>query len=123
MYRVRALAVAAAVTLPGIAMAGSVAAEATACAVLTNAVPKHLRLRNAPGDYYCELRNISRRYYVFSFRSRHPEPPGASPEWVGSNLVGWFAVRRNDGAALEWDIANDGPGVVFSIGKKRHAAK
>ena len=117
MHFVRALAIAAAISLPCIANAGGIASEAEACAVLTSAVPKHVQLRNAPTDYYCEPRNVSRRYYVFAFRSRHPEPPGAGPEWVGSNLVGWFAVRRNDGVAIEWDMAKDGPGVVLSAVK------
>jgi hypothetical protein len=28
-------------------------------------------------------------------------------ETVGSNLIGWFAVRRSDGAVLDWDINHD----------------
>jgi len=113
----RLFLVLAAIALPGVAIAGRVASEAEACAVLTKTVPEHVQLRNASNDYYCELRNVSRRYYVFVFRSRHPEPPGAGPDWVGSNLVGWFAVRRIDGAALEWDMAKDSPGAVFSLAK------
>jgi len=122
MHPVRVLAVVVAFALPGLAIAGRVRSEAEACAVLTKVVPEHIQLRNVPSDYYCELRNVSRRYYVFAFRSRHPEPPGDGPDWVGSNLVGWFAVRRNDSAALEWDMAEDAPGVVF-YGAKESTAK
>jgi hypothetical protein len=81
------------------------------------AIREHVQLRNAPNDHYCELGYVSQSYYVLAFRSRHPEPPGAGPDWVGSNLVGWFAVRRSDGAAVKWDMAKDGPGGVFSSAK------
>jgi hypothetical protein len=111
------LATTVAISLPSVAMAGRVASESEACAVLTRAVTEHVLLRNSSNDYYCELHSVSRRYYVFAFRSRHPEPHGAGHEWVGSNLVGWFAVRRSDGAALVWDMAKDGPGIVFSSAK------
>lgn len=121
MLPIRTVAAVAAIVLPGLAMAGRVVSEAEACAVLTKGVPEHVQLRNAPSDYYCELRNVSRRYYVFALRSGHPETPSAGPDWVGSNLVGWFAVRRSDGAALEWDMAKDAPGVVFFAPKGRAA--
>jgi hypothetical protein len=117
MHLVRSLVAVAAIAFPGFAMAARVTSDAEACAVLMKAVPGHVQLRSAPSDYYCELRNASQRYYVFAFRSRHPEPPGAGPDWVGSNLVGWFAVRRSDGAALEWNMAKDGPGAVFASAK------
>lgn len=113
----RALMFAIALAFPSFAEAGQVASEAEACAMLTEAVPAQRQRPNAPADYYCELDSVSSRYYVFAFRSRHPEPPGAGPNWVGSNLFGWFAVRRLDGAVLEWDIANLRPGAVLSVPK------
>ena len=108
----------AAAAFPGVAMAGRITSEANACEVLTKAVPKHVQLLNTLGGYYCELHDVSRRYHVFVFGSRHSEQPGVSPGWVGSTLVGWFAVRCSDGIALEWDMANNLPGVDFPAAKE-----
>ena len=115
MHPTRPFVFAIALAFPVFAVARPIASETEACAVLTEAVPPHAQLRNAPADYYCELDNSSSRYYVFAFRSRHPEPPGAGPNWVGSNLVGWFAVRRRDGAVFEWDITNLRPATLFFL--------
>lgn len=30
-------------------------------------------------------------------------------ELVGSNLIGWFGIRKSDGATFEWDINEDHP--------------
>lgn len=36
-----------------------------------------------------------------------------SLDWVGSGLVGWYAVRASDGEVRDWDIANLGVEVVI----------
>lgn len=52
-------------------------------------------------------------YYVFGLRSNYPAPKGARGEWVGSALVGWFAVRISDGQVRDWDMANLKLGAVL----------
>jgi hypothetical protein len=58
-------------------------------------------------EYRCELETDegNGHYFVFALRSNYPAPPGASPNWVGSSLVGWFAVSRSTGTVFNWDIA------------------
>jgi hypothetical protein len=45
-------------------------------------------------------------YYVFGVRSNYPAPRGAGKDWVGSGLVGWYAVRISNGELRDWDMAN-----------------
>ena len=73
--------------------------------------------RSAPHgskEYHCERDPAEGggRYYVFALRSNFPSPAKASSDWVGSALVGWFAVSKESGDVYEWDVGND------ALGKK-----
>ena len=71
-----------------------------ACSVLKRAaVTFHLSRRNLSGRYYCDSMGDISEYYLLGLRYRVTED-----EPVGSNLIGWFAVRRSDGAVLDWDV-------------------
>jgi len=57
---------------------------------------------NLEGHYYCDPLPEQRSYYVLGLRYNvRPD------ELVGSNLLGWFAVRKSDGIIFEWDINED----------------
>jgi hypothetical protein len=74
-----------------------------ACLVLKRAaVTYHLSRRNLTGRYYCEPLGDNAVYYLIGLRYRV-----TSDELVGSNLIGWFAVRRVDGSVFDWDINGD----------------
>src|ERR1700676_4206094 len=71
-----------------------------ACAVLKRAaVTYHLSVRNLSGRYYCESIGDNSEYFLVGLRYRVTED-----ELVGSNFLGWFAIRRSDSAIREWDI-------------------
>jgi len=91
----------------GSVAADPVTSQADACKILTNAAERIVRAPKHPDEFFCQSHASLAEYYVFSLRSRSPTPPGAGPDWVGSNLVGWFGVRRRDGAVMEWDIADE----------------
>jgi hypothetical protein len=80
-----------------------VPSPAQACSVLKRAaITFHLSRRNLSGRYYCDSLGDVSDYYLLGLRYRL-----AKDENVGSNLIGWFAVRRSDGAVLDWDIDQD----------------
>src|SRR5436190_13103166 len=93
--------------LMGSAIAKGVSSQAEACKLLIRAVKPPTPRADPHAPYYCELYRKSPHYYVFALRSKRPAPVDSSADWVGSSLVGHFAVRRNDGAVLEWDFAAD----------------
>jgi hypothetical protein len=71
-----------------------------ACAVLKRAaVTYHLSRRSLSGRYYCDPIGDNSEYFLLGLRYRVTED-----ELVGSNLLGWFAIRRSDSAVREWDI-------------------
>ena len=71
-----------------------------ACSVLKRAaVTLHLSRRNLSGRYYCDSIGDNSGYYLLGLRYRVTED-----DLVGSNLLGWFAVRRSDGVVLDWDV-------------------
>ena len=71
-----------------------------ACSLLKHAaVAFHLSRRHLSGRYYCESLGSVPEYYLLGLRYRV-----AADELVRSNLIGWFAVRRSDGALLDWDV-------------------
>ena len=37
----------------------------------------------------------------------------APKDWVGSSLVGYYGVRKKDGAVLEWNVIDDTPGALL----------
>jgi hypothetical protein len=74
-----------------------------ACAVLKRgAITYHLSRRNLSGRYYCDSIGDNSEYFLVGLRYRV-----TADEMVGSNLLGWFAVRRADSVILEWDINED----------------
>ena len=77
-----------------------VTSPAQACSALKGAaITSHLSRRNLSGRYYCDPLGDVSDYYLLGLRYRVTKD-----ETVGSNLIGWFAVRRSDGAVLDWDI-------------------
>ena len=83
---------------------GAVSSEQQACKLLKRtAIEFCLSRRNLSGRYYCEPKLAeSPEYYELGLR--YEVTPD---ELVGSNLIGWFGIRRSDGTVLEKDIAED----------------
>jgi hypothetical protein len=63
------------------------------------AITYHLSRRNLTGRYYCDSAGDSEDYFLLGLRY-HVKPD----EGVGSNLIGWFAVRKSDGKVFDWDV-------------------
>jgi len=89
------------------AMAGPppwpIQSQAAACSVLKRAaVTYHLSRRNLSGRYYCEPLGEAVDYFLVGLRYRT-----TPDELVGSNLIGWFAIRKSDGTVFDWDINED----------------
>jgi|SRR5688572_9516114 len=72
-----------------------------ACAVLKRgAVAHRLSARDLTGRYYCDYTDPvywTKEFIVVGLRY-HDRPE----EKVGSNLIGWFGIRRSDGELFEW---------------------
>lgn len=86
-----------------------------ACNHLRAVVAKQLGANHGAEEYRCEDGTTAsvNGYYVFSLRSNYPAPKGAGTDWVGSGLVGWYAVRDSDGQVRDWDVANLRLGTVI----------
>jgi hypothetical protein len=70
-----------------------------ACSALKRvAITQHLSVRNLSGRYYCDSIGDDKQFYLMGLRYRTTKG-----EMVGSNLIGWFAIRRSDGVILDWD--------------------
>lgn len=71
-----------------------------ACAkLLEAAVTYRLSLHNLTGRYYCDVTGHDEENFIMGLRYRvRPN------ELVGSNLLGWYAIRRTDGKVFGWDI-------------------
>ena len=74
-----------------------------ACAILKRgAVTHRLSVHDLSGRYYCDYYDPvfwTKEFIVLGLRYRdRPE------EKVGSNLIGWFGIRRSDGELFEWDL-------------------
>jgi len=82
------------------AFAGPVRSEAAACAALKRAAATyHLSRHDLRRQYYCDPNGKNNSYFLLGLRYR------VTPdELVGSNLIGWFAVRISDGRVFDWDI-------------------
>ena len=83
--------------------------SATACARLKSRVQQLNSAAHGPNEYRCELtkegsHGPGRRYYVIALYSNFPAPPGANPDWIGSSIVGWYAVSRSTGKLYRWDV-------------------
>lgn len=87
----------------------------TACTKLKGLVALTYAAPHGPSEYHCELDNSegSGRYYVFGLYSNYPAPPNAGPDWVGSSIVGWFAVSKSTGKVFNWDNPDLGLGQEF----------
>ena len=83
-----------------------------ACKQAIRSVEKFVVQPKHKNEYYCSLHAKQNDYFVFRINSRHPEPIDAGRDWVGSNLVGYFAVRKSNGKVYNWDIAEDRVGLV-----------
>lgn len=85
-----------------------------ACDHLRLAISKQLNASHGIDEYRCDDTEAGLAgYYVFAIRSNYPAPKGAGPDWVGSALVGWYAVRQSDGQVRDWDVANQSIGAVI----------
>ena len=84
----------------------------SACGRLKAAVAHKESPRHGPSEYRCDLapNEGQGRYFVFALRSKYPAPPGAGQNWVGSSLVGWFAVSRSAGTVFNWDVGAEALG-------------
>ena len=93
------LAVAALLAAGTCAEAGEIGTPAAACVTLKRAaVTFHLSRRDLTGRYYCVSIGDNETYFLLGLRYKTtPE------ELVGSNLLGWYAVRRSDGTVLDYD--------------------
>ena len=91
---------------PDLASASAISSS-SACGLLKAAVAQSQSPRHGINEYRCELEadEGNGRYFVFALRTNYPAPPGAGPNWVGSSLVGWFAVSRSTGMVFNWDVS------------------
>lgn len=46
-------------------------------------------------------------YTVVAVHSRAPAPEGSNAAWLGSSLVGYYALDRGNGTVHEWDVGED----------------
>jgi hypothetical protein len=86
-----------------------------ACNQAIRAVAKFVASEKQKHEYYCGLHEQSAGYFVFRLNSRYPAPDGADANWIGSNLVGYFAVKRSNGKVYNWDIAEDRLGLILQV--------
>lgn len=82
-----------------------------ACKILkAAAVQHHFAMNPEPSGYYrCDVEPDATAYgpdaagyFLIGLHYNFHTPPG----WIGSNLVGWYAVRRADGKVFEFDMAH-----------------
>ena len=78
-----------------------------ACEHAIRSVKKFVAPAKHKDEYYCSLHAQSAGYFVFRMNARYPAPPDSGPDWVGSNLMGYVAVSRNNGKVYNWDIGNE----------------
>jgi hypothetical protein len=74
-----------------------------ACAVLKRgAVARRLSAHDLTDRFYCDdtdPASWTKEFIILGLRY-HDRPE----EKVGSNLIGWFGVRRSDGELFEWNL-------------------
>jgi hypothetical protein len=101
---------------------GHILSSSQACERLKVVIAKNYSAPRGSAEYRCNYDSSAGavHYYVFALRSNFPAPLGAGPKWVGSALVGWYAVSKTDGTVFNWDIANFKVGsmVPSSMGTK-----
>lgn len=91
------------------------ALQDAACNKAIRAVAKFIAPEKQKHEYYCSIHRQSAGYFVFRVGSRFPVPADAGPAWVGSNLMGYFAVNRANGKVYNWDIAEDRLGSMLNM--------
>lgn len=85
-----------------------------ACDALRLLISKQLHASRGLDEYRCDdTQPGPPGFYVFALRSNYPAPEGAPPNWVGSALIGWYAVRKTDGQVRDWDLGNEKLGNVI----------
>lgn len=108
------LVVALAGPAPAAVASNTVPTRKAACDYLRLAISKRLKASHGIDEYRCDATEARPAgYYVFAIRSNYPAPNGAGPDWVGSALVGWYAVRQSDGQVRDWDVANQRIGAAI----------
>lgn len=90
--------------LPSVGLSADLVLSADqACDVLKGAAIRyHLAAHELTGRYYCDHAGDLKGYFYLGLR--YEVNPS---ELVGSNLLGWFAVRRTDGKLFRWNTEND----------------
>jgi hypothetical protein len=67
-------------------------------------------------EYRCEIdESGDRKYFIVRVKSRCPAPADAGPDWVGSSLVGYYGVRKRDGAVVDWNEAEGIAGAPLAV--------
>lgn len=90
--------------------------ENEACnSLLEVAFNQHLAIENSKRKYYCVPHIKSKEYFVFQLHFGGGEPE----DWIGSDLVGYYAIRKSDVVVLEWDVNDDIPGKVIFNSKQQ----
>jgi hypothetical protein len=74
-----------------------------ACLILKQGAVSHrLSAHDLTGRYYCDYLDSvfwTKEFIVLGLRYRDK-----AQEKVGSNLIGWFGIRRSDGKLFEWNL-------------------
>ncbi len=91
-----------------------------ACNQAISSVKKFVAPPKHKHEYYCSLHSEQNDYFVVRINSRYPAPTDTGPDWVGSNLVGYFAVSRHNGKVYNWDIAENKFGLALRLSAVRH---
>lgn len=101
------LAILTAVPLSSLASPAQMANESKekACKALSSlAKARHLAVKS-PGEYRCESVEdfVNRAYFVIGLKFWAVDVPKG---FDGSNLVGWYAVRKSDDTVYELNVAD-----------------
>lgn len=89
-----------------IAFAEPISAD-DACSRLLDYADRH-GIKDVHADgFSCRAGEREGRYFIVDLHQAFKDGP---PEWVGSTLLGWYAVRIKDGAIFEYDMANESVG-------------
>jgi len=101
-----------AVLRPGWCAADS--SKEQACNRVVRALTKSLAATGNTHGYQCSLHRESASYFVFRLTANIPMQDGGDKNWVGSNLMGYFAVNRKNGRVYYWDIAEERLGLALT---------
>lgn len=88
----------------------------TACDRLKAVIARKNSAPHGPSEYRCEpdLGKGFGKYDVFALRSNYPTQAESSEEWVGSSLVGWYAVSRTGKEIYLWEVRDNVVGARIS---------